>query len=181
VGNYTTIYIYPCEDAFNPDHEFLNDLFRYLGIEKCEIASGSRLDDDGEQDNYDFFLQNAALDEALALAKFHGSPIVRLMLPYKGFLRAIGESLATSIPADLAGEFLPWDTSVRLRHWEAFDYDTGESIGLGRFAITKSGSGCPPRRNDYLNAFNPDDEVQKLLAYLESRSGCAWGTLIELT
>lgn len=175
---YTSVIVHPANPAFQPSEAFIKELLEFFGVSKIEIASGSQPDDDDEDV---FFLQNISLEESLAAIRDNTPARTHLSLPHEGFLRVFSDAVSANIQKEVAGDFLPWDTGITIGPWEAHDYDTDEVLASGNFCITKSGNGCPPSLATYLERLRENPELQKLIAFLESKTGREWKSVIELT
>ena len=177
---YTSVIVHSADPAFQPSEGFIKELLEFFGVSKIEIASGSQPDEDGDDEDV-FFLQNISLEESLAAMRDNTPTRTHLSLPHEGFLRVFSDAVSASIPKEVAGDFLPWDTGITIGPWEAHDYDTGEMLASGSFCITKSANGCPPSLRAYLERLNASPELQSLIAFLASKTGSKWETTIELT
>ena len=175
---YTSVIVHPANPAFQPSEGFIKELLEFFGVSKIEIASGSQPDDDDEDV---FFLQNISLDESFSAMRDNTPARTHLSLPHEGFLRVFSDAVSASIPKEVAGDFLPWDTGITIGQWEAQDYDTDAVLASGSFCITKSGNGCPPSLAAYLDRLDANPEFKKMIAFLESKTGREWETVIELT
>ncbi len=180
MGLYTSIAIHSSDQRFVPDEAFLWDLLGYFDTPKIEIASGERTRIWGEPKEL-FFLNNVSLDYALAQYREKRANSLHLMLRCEGRLKVMADSLMKTIPEATYGDFWPWDTGITLGKWAHLGYDTGKKTASGRFAISKSASGCPPSLNDYLEAFLSDPEVEVFLEYLKTKTGRVWRCSINLT
>jgi len=184
MSHYTSIILHPVDAAFQPSERFVKGVLEFFGISQIRIASGSRPaeDDDEDEEEIDLFsLKNINLEEAFAAKRDSDAVTLHLILPFEGVLRAFSDSVSTTIPQDMAGDFLPWATGITIGKWNVRDYNTDKVVAFGNFCITKSGNGCPPSLVAYLDRIKENPELQKLTAFLESKTGCKWKTSIQLT
>jgi hypothetical protein len=190
MGHYTSVILHPLDEKYCPDEAVLQKIIGSFNVSRVQIASGSNPyidDEDDEVDEVDevekdvFWLQNVSLEEVLENKKKHQPESTHLMFPHEGYLRGITESLTTSIPPELANAYVPWDTGMTLGKWSAWDYDTGDVVAKGKFRISKSANGYPLSLQDYLTAFNANEEVQNLLAFLEQETQCQWTMRIQFS
>ncbi len=177
---YTSVIVHPTDSSFQASGKFVKELLDFFGVCRIEIASASEPDEDGGDEDI-FFIQNISLEEALAAIRDKNPARTHLNLPHEGFLRVFSDTVSASIPKEVAGDFLPWDTGITVGQWEAKDYETDEVLASGSFCITKSGSGCPPSLAAYLDRLDANPEFKKMIAFLESKTGSKWKTAIELT
>ena len=184
MGHYTSVILHPVDEKYCPEEAVLQKIIGFFNVSRIQIATGSNpyLDDDGDEAEKDvFWLRNVSLEEVLKNKQKHQPERTHLMFPYEGYLRTIAESLSLSIPPELANDYIPWDTGMTLGMWRARDYDTENVVAKGSFCISKSANGYPLSLQEYLAAFNTNEEVQKLLAYLESETQCQWAACIQFT
>ena len=181
MGLYTSVIVHPADAAFQPSQEFIKELLDFFEVSKIEIASGRNFTEDDDDDGSLFFLKNISLSEALAAMHENTPNKTHFCLPYTGSLRNFSDAISASIPKEVAGDFSPWDTGITIGPWEARDCDTDEVLASGNFCITKSANGSPPSLKAYLDRFTGNSELQKLITFLESKTGRKWETVIELT
>jgi len=180
---YTIVRIHPADSTLQPSEEFIKELLEFFGVSKIEFATGNADShpDDDEEDEDLFFLEGVTLEESFRAMRNSNAAVMHLGLPFEGFLRAFAHSISESIPPEIAGDFVPWVTGITLGNWYSRDYNTDEVLAHGNFCIKKSGNGCPPNMAVYLNRFNTNPELQKIITFLELQTGYKWETSIQLT
>ena len=180
MSNYTSIYIYPSNQGYRPSKESLCKILEFFEVSIVDVASGSRFDGGDENEDV-FFCRNIQLEELFTLIHKHNASQAHCCIKNDGFLRILSDSLANTIPLEISGGFLPWDTGITISFLEFGFFDSSETIDRGFICITKSANGCPPFLATYLEAFNSNPELLRLLEFLRLISGCAWVTAIRLT
>ena len=191
MGLFTTIFIYPTErPRYTPDDDLVHSLFRYLGADKAEEVDGEppepwwrrfyrpMMEVIGESV---FFERDVAIERVLELSRRRDAESVGMSLPHTGWSKELSDYLRAHVSEELSDGYIAWDTQLTFRSWEARDHDTDRLMAKGRFAITRSGDGCPTDLEEYLSVFNGAPGVIDLGDFLQSSTGLKWGTLIELS
>jgi hypothetical protein len=182
MSNYTSIFIYPVDEKFRPAESTLYKIFDFLMVSLINCVTGSNPcnGDEEEEDNV-FFLEKITLDKVIENINTHLPSTTFMMFSSEYYLYNLCQSLIDTIPAELANNFVPWDSSMTIGAWKARDYNTDDVVAKGIFCIQKSSYGCPSNLRAYLDAFTNNPEVQKLLQFLELETSCKWNTCIQLS
>jgi hypothetical protein len=193
---YTSIYFHPKSPRFYPTEAQVREIMAKLRIQTVEIACGEPRPPLLEVLRRKFFPRiietypitpdlfwetNVSLDRALELWREHKPYSTGFSLKHEGLAEELTSVIRERIPADLARDFLPWDTGIKLGPWEHHDYNTGEVTAKGRFAVSKSANGCPRDLGKYHFAFASIPEIRDLLAAFEATTETPWTSSIELT
>ena len=193
---YTSIYFHPKSPRFSPTEAQVRGILAKLRIQTVEIASGeskpSLLEvlrrklfpiraETALLDLDLFWETNISLDRAMELWREHKPYSTHFCLKNEGLAEELTSIIRERIPADLARDFVPWNTGMHIGPWKHHGYDTGEITAKGRFAVTKSHNGCPRDIEEYHQMFSSIPEVRYLLASFEATTGTPWTSSTEST
>jgi hypothetical protein len=196
MGLYTSIYFHPTSTGFYPTEVQVRNIMAELRVQFVEIASGEpkppllevlrrkylpRMVETYPIVPNLFWETNVSMERAIQLWREQKPHCAHFMLKHETLVAELTTAIEQGISADLARDFLPWDTGINLGNWEHCDHNTGKITAKGRFAISRSGNGCPRSLKEYHTAFSSIPQVRNFLSSFEAATATPWTTSINLS
>lgn len=183
MGFYSKIYFIPKENVdWVPKSEFVLSLLAQAGVEgSCTVNGLSVPMYWDREDQEESYACGIPLEVAAGLHEKGEALVIHMSLNSSPWSKAVAHSLYESLPDEVRGNMYPSQPSLVLGPWSICPYGEARTVAQGHFYFSLSCSGSPNDLSAYQNATATCAPVQQMVAWLESKTGFQWRTLVNMS